>query len=139
MTQPADDRYSSCRLGRYCVAGAITGRLVVWVAEAADTELVVRCHSGEIQPCSEALVGLEIGPYRRWLQCDSSAAVCQREKPGQKSRLAQDPPPGLAGWLAVCDKQLDQWGLQLSLTVCRVLVWPWDGEMAGQEGWEDGL
>lgn len=39
-----------------------------------------------------------------------------------------------ADWLAVCDKQLDGWGLHLSLTVCQVLACPWDGEMAGGGG-----
>lgn len=37
-------------------------------------------------------------------------------------------------WLAVCDKQLDGWGLHLSLTVCQVLACPWDGVMAGGGG-----
>ena len=63
VTQPADDRCSPCRLGRYYFAGAITGhQLVVRVAGAADTELVVRCHSGDIQPCLEAQVGLGVRP-----------------------------------------------------------------------------
>lgn len=66
VTQPADDRCSSCRLGRYCFAGAITDHgLVVAEAEATDTELLGRCHSGETQSCSEAPAVLEIRSYRR--------------------------------------------------------------------------
>lgn len=98
VTQPADDRYSSCRLGRYCFAGAITGRLVVRVAGAADTELVVRCHSGDVQPCSEAQVGLGFRPYRRRAMRFDQSRLPARQNWAEVS-VSSRSSCRLAGWL----------------------------------------